>query len=300
MVDVACFGEVLWDIFEAEPRRNDPVARVFRRELGGAPANVATGLVRLGASASIIGGIGRDRLGQALLRHLAKDAVETRFLVSLPNRTGLAFVLLDAHGEPDFLFYRHDSADMALRKAHVRPDAGRARWALVGSSTLVNPALAAATQAFLGSAKRARAQLFVDLNVRAHLWRDPREMRRAIARLVRGAAIVKGSDADLRAVAGTQGLAWLEEHAKRASWIVTRGAGAATAIGPHGVVNIPAQRRRCVDATGGGDAFIAGVLATLTAIRAVPGTETWNDPRVWREALTVGHMMGAKAVGRVG
>ena len=67
-VDVACFGEILWDIFEAEPRAEEPIAWGFRRELGGAPANVATGLARLGVKASVIGGVGRDRFGDALLR----------------------------------------------------------------------------------------------------------------------------------------------------------------------------------------------------------------------------------------
>ena len=46
-MEVVCFGEILWDLFERGPRA-DGIARDFRRELGGAPANVATGLARLG------------------------------------------------------------------------------------------------------------------------------------------------------------------------------------------------------------------------------------------------------------
>jgi fructokinase len=311
MLDVVCFGEILWDFFEARPRGREPIARVLRRELGGAPANVATGLARLGVRSAVVGGVGRDRFGDALAQHLAADGVDVRLLVVLPNRTGLTFVVRDARGEPDFLFYRHDSADLAVRAEHVTPAMGRTRWALVGTSTLMTPPLARATRRFLDVAERAGAHVFVDLNVRAHLWSDHAEMKRAIAALAARASIVKASDADLRAVSGEAGARagaaaedagrrWLERHARGATWLVTRGAGVASAVGAHGEVHVPALRARCVDATGGGDAFIAGALATLVAARAVPGSAAWREAELWRSALRVGHMMGEKAVSRPG
>ncbi len=301
MFDVVCFGEILWDVFESSPRGREPIARTFRRELGGAPANVATGLARLGAKAAVVGGVGRDRFGDALLQHLGSDGVDTRFVRRLPNRTGLTFVTRDARGEPAFLFYRHDSADLAIRAEHVTPSMGRARWALVGTSTLMTPALAAATVGFLEVAARGDAHLFVDLNVRAHVWPDRARMRDTIATLVAGASLIKASDADLREVAGARdGLRWLERHAPQATWLLTRGAGTASAIGEHGDVRIPAAKARCVDATGAGDAFIAGALATLVAAGAVPGTASWRDREVWTSAVRVGHMMGAKAISKPG
>jgi fructokinase len=304
MFDVVTFGEILWDLFEIRPRRagrTEAIARDFRRELGGAPANVATGLARLGARAAVVGGVGRDRFGEALLQHLADDGIDVRYVVKLPQRTGLTFVVRDARGEPEFLFYRHASADLSIRAEHVVPAMGRARWALVGSSTLMTRELARATARFLDVAERAGASIFVDLNVRAHLWPSRRAMDRAIGALVRRAAVVKASDADLRAVGGeSAGLRWLEKHAPRASWLVTRGSGVASAVGAHGMVEAPALCARCVDATGAGDAFIAGALATLVAARATPGSASWLDPAVWDAALRAGHMMGKKAVSRPG
>lgn len=297
MLDVVCFGEILWDLFESTPRGRETIARTFRRELGGAPANVATGLARLGARAAVVGGVGRDRFGDALLGQLESDRVDTRFVRRLPNRTGLTFVVRDGQGEPDFLFYRHDSADLAVRAEHVTPAMGRARWVLVGTSTLMTPDLAAATVRFLEVAARGDAHLLLDLNVRAHLWRDRKTMQDTIAALAAGASLVKASEADLREVAGAKGgLRWLSRHAPQATWLVTRGPGVATAIGEHGEVKMPALRARCVDATGGGDAFIAGSLATLLSAGAVPGTAAWRDAAVWTAALRAGHMMGKKAV----
>jgi fructokinase len=297
MFDVVCFGEILWDLFESTPRGREPVARTFRRELGGAPANVATGLSRLGARAAVVGGVGRDRFGAALVDHLERDGVDTRFVRQLPERTGLTFVVRDRRGEPEFIFYRQASADLAIRAEHVTPAMGRARWALVGTSTLMTPELAAATVRFLEVAARGDAHLFVDLNVRAHLWRDRRTMRDTIAALAGGASLIKASEADLREVAGgSGGLKWLAKHAPQATWLVTRGAGVASATGEHGEVRLPALRARCVDATGAGDAFIAGALATLVAAGAAPGTPAWRDPSVWKAALRAGHIMGKKAV----
>jgi fructokinase len=301
MLDVVCFGEILWDLFEIGGRKREPIARTFRRELGGAPANVATGLARLGVKAAVVGGVGRDRFGAALIAHLRGDGVDVRFVQRLPNRTGLAFVLRDSRGEPDFVFYRHQSADLAIAAEHVTSPMGRARWALVGTSTSMTPQLARATDRFLEVALAAGAHIFVDLNVRPHLWADRESMRHAIAGLVGRAAIVKASIADLHALGerGT-GLRWLERNAPGATWLITRGADRASAIGPHGEVDVPAMRARCVDATGAGDAFIAGTLATLAAMRFTPRSAEWTNPRLWSSALRIGHLMGKKAISRPG
>ena len=301
MLDVVCFGEILWDLFEAEAGGSGAIADLFRRELGGAPANVATGLARLGVRSAVVGGVGRDRFGDALVAHLRGDGVDVRFVVKLPNRTGLTFVVRDLHGEPDFLFYRHESADLAVRVRHITPPMGRARWVLVGTSTLMTRELAAATRRLLDHAKSEGAHLLVDLNVRPHLWRSARAMRAAMGGLLERADLVKASAGDLAAVGGVgRGLGWLRGHAPRASLLVTRGAGVASALGEHGEVHVRARRARCVDATGAGDAFLAGALAAILAARAAPGSSRWRDPDVWRAALDVGHAMGRKAVSRTG
>jgi fructokinase len=299
-LDVVCFGEILWDIFERTPARDEPIAREFRRELGGAPANVATGLARLGVSSAVAGGIGLDKFGDALEQQLRTEGVSTRFLVRLPNRTGLTFVARDPLGEPTFLSYRQDTADMAVRPEHVTSEMGRAKWVLVGTSTMMTPSLAAATERFLTMAEGAKARVVVDLNVREHLWASKAQMRDAVAALVKRASIVKGSFADLVAITGRRDILWLADHAPRAAWIVTQGAKGASALGDHGFVARPARKAKCVDATGAGDAFIAGVLAVLLEAGAAPGEPAWKDERVWALALEAGHAMGARAVSRVG
>lgn len=285
---VVAFGEALWDVYETGPD-------TFRREPGGAPANLVVALARLGVRASIVCGVSKDAFGDALVARLKKSGVDTRYVVRLPNRTGLAFVRRDKRGQPSFLFYRHETADMMVRPAHVRVP--EATFAVLGTSTLLREPLASATWRFVDLAEKKGAAIALDLNVRAHLWSDAKTMRSKIAKLASRAALIKASRDDLQAIGGVP---FLEKHARDATWILTAGGGVAHADGAHGDVALKALPAKCVDATGAGDAFFAGVLSVLAKHDAVPGSAAWRDPAVFSEALRVGHMLGAKVVSKVG
>jgi fructokinase len=296
---VACFGEALWDIFEL-PGGNVSCTR-YQRVLGGAPANVAVGLARLGVRASLVAGVGRDAFGEALRDHLRDDGVDVHRLVWLKRRTGVTFVSRDEKGQPSFLFYRHETADVSLTAGDIAPVAAKARWVHLGSSTMMSAALRAATRQFVTNAVSNRAAVFFDLNLRPHLWASQKDMRRAVTELASRAAVIKASADDLAAL-GREGeaLTLLRRCAPEATILVTRGEGAAVATGVFGEVSLGARRTRCVDATGAGDAFIAGTLAVLVKHRAVPGARAWGSPPLWHRALDVGHRMGQKAVSRIG
>jgi fructokinase len=297
--DVACFGELLWDFFEAEPREKEPIARTFRREQGGASGNVATILARLRVGAAAIGGVGDDKLGDALKASLAAEGVDVGGVAKVKARTGITFVTRDAVGAPTFLPYRNETADLALEESQVAAGAGKARFGLVSSTSML-PRARGATEKFLASLEKAKGTLVVDLNARAHLWPDPAELRDACAALAKRAAVIKASQRDLAAIAGKRGMSWLEEHAKHATWVLTRGENGAAAVGEHGQVTAPTKRVRCVDATGAGDAFVAGVLAVLVRWAGKPGSGALGDAKLWTRALEVGHQLAAKAVSSVG
>jgi fructokinase len=313
--DVVSFGEILWDMFAEAPLHSKRSATaapclaapmgVFYPELGGAPANLAVGLAGLGVRAAVVGGVGKDRFGSELRRCLKAAGVDVRFALPLDARTGVAFVFRDTDGEPRFLFYRHDTADMTFSARHVRPSMASARWIVVGSSTLAHPGPRAATRAFVAYGKKKRARLVVDLNVRSHLWAAGAAMERACTDLVKHAELIKASASDLRAL-GLRSEASLRRLAPEATWLLTRGGGTARAVGPWGHVDLATRRARCADATGAGDAFLAGVLATLVHVergadsasggRAAFGPTGGIALDVWTAALRVGHAMGRKAV----
>ena len=285
--EVACFGEVLWDIFQDGDD--------FHRAIGGAIANVAVDLARTGIRASLVGGIGRDPFGDDLKARVAGEGVDTRALVALPERTGLTFITRDAKGEPTFLFYRQCSADMAIARKDIEPWMARAKWVLVGSSTLPRPELARATWKFMHLARKAGAGILVDLNVRPHLWSSKNELIRTSAKLCKLADVIKGSVPDIRALGGPK---FLDKHARGKLCVITDGHKPARAWTEEVSVKRPAFETRCIDATGGGDAFVAGILAALVRGKKKPGSVYTAE--FLAEALDIGHTLGKKAVSKVG
>jgi fructokinase len=112
---VVCFGELLVDFVPTVgglPVFDEPG---FKAGAGGAPANVAVGICKLGIPAAFIGKVGDDEFGYALANVLKEHGVETRGVrFDAHAHTGLAFISLRSDGERTFIFYRNPSADMLM------------------------------------------------------------------------------------------------------------------------------------------------------------------------------------------
>ena len=120
---VVCFGELLIDFVALESGVEVGDASGFHKAPGGAPANVAVGVARLGHEAAFLGQVGDDPFGHYLSGVLAQANVDVSGLrFSGAARTALAFVSLGPGGERSFSFYRHPSADMLMRPEDVALD----------------------------------------------------------------------------------------------------------------------------------------------------------------------------------
>jgi fructokinase len=152
---VVCLGELLIDFVPEE--NGQPLADVglFRKAAGGAPANVAAAVAKLGGASRFIGKVGRDPFGVYLKRTLEETGVEAAVLDSDEAKTGLAFVSLRQDGERDFLFFRDPAADMLLRAEEIA-EAWLADAAIFhfGSVSLIAEPCRTAT---LDAARRAKA-----------------------------------------------------------------------------------------------------------------------------------------------
>lgn len=88
---IICFGEILWDIFEDG------------KKLGGAPFNVTNSLKDLGADVEFISRIGKDFLGNEILKELKSRGVSTIFLQEDPiYPTGKVTVSIDSDGSAKY------------------------------------------------------------------------------------------------------------------------------------------------------------------------------------------------------
>ena len=108
-------GELLIDFVATTEDVPLGEAPSFVKAPGGAPANVAAGLAKLGVSAGFIGKVGDDPFGHFLRAVMADAGVDVTHTVVAPDRrTALAFVANWSDGKKDICFYRHPGADQLL------------------------------------------------------------------------------------------------------------------------------------------------------------------------------------------
>ncbi|HEY5803380.1 MAG TPA: carbohydrate kinase [Lysobacter sp.] len=167
---IACFGEALIDFLALPAAPGQP--RLFAEYAGGAPANVAAAVARLGGNARFVGMLGVDMFGEFLMSQLREMGVDTRFCVhTSAARTALAFVSLDEDGERSFSFYRPPAADLLFREDHFETACFDDAAVLhVCSNSLTEADIAATTLAGMRLARSAGALVSMDLNLRPSLW----------------------------------------------------------------------------------------------------------------------------------
>ena len=113
MKTIYCIGELLID-FVAENQGSDlSKADIFTKKAGGAPANVACAIAKLGGSSRFVGCVGEDPFGSYLLKVLEDNKVDISLAQRSTTFTTLAYVSISAQGERDFVFSR--GADKKLK-----------------------------------------------------------------------------------------------------------------------------------------------------------------------------------------
>ena len=264
------FGEALIDFV---PTINgQPLHEVteFRRVAGGAPANVAAAVARLGGESYFAGKIGDDAFGRFLAGVLKENNVHTDYLLyTREAKTALAFVSLREDGERDFMFYREPSADMLFEADEMSPnwfqDPGIFHFCSV---TLSYPVSAAATRRGAELAYQKNWLLSFDPNLRFPLWNRPQDAREAVLPLLPFANLVKVAEDELLFITQAR------EEARGARSlldlgvdlvVVTRGREGCHYYTKQHTGQVPAVPVTAVDATGAGDAFDGGLLYQLAA-----------------------------------
>lgn len=272
---IVCLGELLIDFVPEVNGQALADVTSFQRAAGGAPANVAAAVAKLGGDARFIGKIGRDPFGDFLVRTLDEVGVHTAVVQTDEAKTGLAFVSLRADGERDFLFFRDPAADMLLRADEVQ-----AQWledAAVyhfGSVSLIAEPCRTAT---LDAARRARefgALVSYDPNVRLALWPSADAARAEILAQLPLADVVKVSEEEVEFLLGVDATTGAQQLLQRGPKviIITLGPGGCRVVTARQDVVIPGTPVAAVDTTGAGDSFVGGMLYQLVSLGATPAT----------------------------
>ena len=289
-------GEVLIDLIAVPPATGlHDVAR-FDVRPGGAPANVAVALARLGVPAAFCGVVGNDPFGERLRTTLQSDRVDTsRLRLVDGTETSLALAWKDADDDSHFRFMRLADRLLSVQDASA---AGIPETAgiVVGSVALAVEPSRRAIERAAEIATASGVPICFDVNARPALWRSREDAINLCASIARRATLFKLSVDDARflfssnsadgafsaARSWTDGIVVLTDGA-RGAWFLPSGADAPQHVAPYDV--------QAVEPTGAGDAFTAGLIVRLVE-------SDWRPPDV--EDMQFAAAAGALATTRPG
>jgi 2-dehydro-3-deoxygluconokinase len=251
-----------------------PASPSLRKSIGGAEANVAIGLARLGLRAGYAACVGDDPFGDEIVRTLRGEGVDVAS-VRRSHRRATGLMIKERRSPQDVRvhYYRHGSAASELDAIGVLP---RARHVHATGITLaLGAGPASAVHALLAHARATGASVSFDANIRLKLW-SAQEAVAAIGAVLPYVDDLLLSEAEALAISGAaqrgdalaiSGAAELDAALERlgetgiARIVVRRGARGAVGIANGERCEVPAiAAGPVVDSVGAGDAFTAGYL----------------------------------------
>ncbi|WP_241578231.1 aminoimidazole riboside kinase [Rosenbergiella nectarea] len=235
---------------------------------GGAPANVAVGIARLGGNSAFIGRVGDDPFGKFLQNTLKKEQVSTDYMhFDAEQRTSTVVVGLDEDGERSFTFMVKPSADLFLVNQDL-PGFQAEEWLHCCSIALSREPSRATTLEAMARIRRAGGKVCFDPNIREDFWPNEQVLRDTLAQALTLADVIKLSEDELQFISGShqleQGIARVVDAYQPELLVITRGKEGVTAFYQGSLSYHEAKPVVSVDTTGAGDAFVAGLLYGLS------------------------------------
>lgn len=303
--EVLSLGELLIDFVSVDVDRSLADSGGFAKAPGGAPANVAAGVAKLGRKAGFIGKVGNDPFGEFLTSVLKDAGIDVSGMSVDPDaRTTLSFVANRTSGVRDCMFYRNPGADMRLAPEDLNEEAfAAAKIFHFGSISLGCEPVRSATMQALAWARKHGLLVSYDPNLRMSLWDDEQSAQREIRAGFRFADIVKISEEEMSFVTG------FDAFEESASYIMSQGAklvvisrGENGCYYTDGVSSafVPGHKVDVVETTGAGDAFVAGLLTKLLERRDETGAFVLTADEKTAEAIRFANAAGALATTKIG
>ena len=269
MKTVYCIGELLID-FVAEKQGNDlSKADEFTKKPGGAPANVACAIAKLGGNSKFIGCVGKDPFGSFLLNVLIDNGVDVSLAQQSKTFTTLAFVSLAENGERDFVFSR--GADKKLEyDSKIKKDFKENMLHLGAATALLGGNLENAYQHYFFDALTHNTFISFDPNFRADLWKGEEE-----AFVKKCMPFIEKSQLCKFSLEEAQLLSGKSDARECCDFLHTIGTNLITiTLGSEGTLvstentkqTVPSITVTPVDTTGAGDAFIGCLLQQIAAL----------------------------------
>jgi fructokinase len=268
MSTVICLGEVLFDLLANESGVSSEHVKSWTPLPGGAPANVACALVKMGDRSRFIGCVGNDEAGVKLADKLTNEGVDItglQYHATAPTRKVQVTRSID--GDRSFGGFGNiptdKFADAQLSEVPSELFIG-ADFLLLGTIALAYPTSAASTWKAVELATAQGVKILVDINWRSTFWTSPAVAIPTIKQLLERANYIKFAREEAELIYGETSPESLCKYLPKAVGIFVTDGGNICEYWLNGETGEqPAFTVNTVDTTGAGDAFVAGLLHQL-------------------------------------
>lgn len=310
--DVITYGRSSIDLYSQKVGSRFEEIPGFHAFVGGSPLNIAVGCSRLGLKASLLSGVGKDKVGDFLIHFLEEEKVITENVPVIEGaRTSAVLLGIEPPDRFPLVYYRDNCADSQINIDHVL-NAGIEKSRLLevsGTALNIEPTRSAA---FLAAeiARKNEIPVMLDLDFRADQWYDIRAFGITTRAFMRNVNIVLGTEEEILAafladksqlVISHQQISAPEikgdiDEAIRGilqlgvdALIVKTGSRGAVVYLPDGTVQkVPGFPVEVVNILGAGDAFAAGFIYGYL--------KGWD----WYKCCRMGNACGAHVVTQLG
>jgi fructokinase len=293
-----CLGDALVDFVSEQHGRELTEVERFSPHFGGVTANVAVFAARLGARVALAGSVGDDVWGRWLIERLRSEWVDVSLVERVEGMdTPLAFVTLDARGEPSYQIRGQAAGTVARTLADRVDELVEASAALfISTNSLVGAEDRAATMRAREVALELSRPVIFEANLRLHRWGSRADAAASANACVRGALLVRANLAEAEIMTG-------ESDPERAATALVK-AGARMVVltlGAQGAIlrgalraRVPGIVRETVRSTSGaGDALTGTLLGRLALSGFYPASVAAALPEAVAAAAAACERWGA-------
>ncbi|MBD1841996.1 carbohydrate kinase [Cyanobacteria bacterium FACHB-63] len=297
---VICLGEILFDCISNQPGLPLESVTSWTSYPGGAPANVACALTKLGTPSAFVGCMGEDEQGRSLVELLQTIGVDTAGIQTHPTPTRTVLVLRSETGDRSFVAFggQRDTtefADTHLQANHIPTELFQhADYLVIGTLLLAYPESRAAIERALQLSEQFFVKVVLDVNWRPVFWNDQTIAPRMIHELIKRADYLKLAEEEAEWLFETTDPGVIAHRVESLEGVlVTAGEKGCAYCLSQKEGKVPAFSITVEDTTGAGDSFLAGFVHQLCQHQL---TEVNQDAdRIVRYASAAGALTTTRA-----
>lgn len=293
MDKVFCIGELLIDFIGKDINKGIKNGSNFEKKAGGAPANVAASVVKLGGEAVFLGQVGDDSFGRFLVETLKNVNIDTS-MTKMEGYTTLAFVAIDENGERDFEFHRGSDGEYSFDSIDLSRITNNDVLHFGSATGFLDGELKNTYFKLLEYAKEKDMFISFDPNYRDALITEEKlaQFIEDSKTFAKDSDFVKLSDEEVKLITKKEDLNEGVDalHALGAKVVaITLGAkGTLISNGSEKAI-VPSIKIKQVDSTGAGDSFVGAVLKQVADLDDMKNISFDK----WKEIIAYANKVGA-------